>query len=109
MTGGAEPPVERQGASDAARIWGGSRVASSELPRQARPAFGPVSSLLAALRRAAPGSVCAVLGLPDGIEACLFDLDGVLTKTAVVHFAAWKELFDGFLREHDPEEREFSQ
>ena len=50
-----------------------------------------------------------MLGLPDGIEGCLFDLDGVLTKTAVVHFAAWKELFDGFLREHHPEEREFSQ
>ena len=40
-----------------------------------------------------------MLGLPDDIEACLFDLDGVLTKTAVVHFAAWKEMFDAFL--HD--------
>ena len=36
--------------------------------------------------------------LPDGITACLFDLDGVLTQTAKVHAAAWKELFDGFLR-----------
>jgi beta-phosphoglucomutase family hydrolase len=40
-----------------------------------------------------------VLGLPDGIQACLFDLDGVLTKTAKVHAAAWKEMFDAFLRE----------
>jgi beta-phosphoglucomutase family hydrolase len=40
-----------------------------------------------------------VLGLPDGIRACLFDLDGVLTKTAVVHAAAWKQMFDEFLRE----------
>jgi beta-phosphoglucomutase family hydrolase len=40
-----------------------------------------------------------VLGLPDGIRACLFDMDGVVTKTAVVHAAAWKEMFDGFLRE----------
>jgi beta-phosphoglucomutase family hydrolase len=40
-----------------------------------------------------------VLGLPDGIRACLFDLDGVLTKTAKVHAAAWKEMFDAFLRE----------
>jgi beta-phosphoglucomutase family hydrolase len=39
-----------------------------------------------------------VLGLPDGVTACLFDLDGVLTKTAVVHAAAWKEMFDAFLR-----------
>ncbi|MGH3267868.1 MAG: beta-phosphoglucomutase family hydrolase [Trebonia sp.] len=40
-----------------------------------------------------------MLGLPDGIRACLFDMDGVVTKTAVVHAAAWKEMFDGFLRE----------
>jgi beta-phosphoglucomutase family hydrolase len=39
-----------------------------------------------------------VLGLPDGVQACLFDLDGVLTKTAKVHAAAWKEMFDGYLR-----------
>ena len=38
------------------------------------------------------------LGLPDGIRACLFDLDGVLTKTATVHAAAWKSTFDDFLR-----------
>jgi beta-phosphoglucomutase family hydrolase len=40
-----------------------------------------------------------VLGLPDGVRACLFDLDGVLTKTAVVHAAAWKQMFDEYLRE----------
>ena len=38
-----------------------------------------------------------MLGLPDGITACLFDLDGVLTKTAVVHERAWKVMFDEFL------------
>ncbi len=38
-----------------------------------------------------------MLGLPDGITACLFDLDGVLTKTAVVHERAWKQTFDEFL------------
>jgi beta-phosphoglucomutase family hydrolase len=38
------------------------------------------------------------LGLPSGIRACLFDLDGVLTRTASVHAAAWKTMFDGFLR-----------
>src|SRR5262249_47304414 len=36
---------------------------------------------------------------PSGIRACLFDLDGVLTQTARVHAAAWKEMFDAFLRE----------
>jgi len=40
-----------------------------------------------------------VLGLPDQITACLFDLDGVLTKTAQVHAAAWQEMFDAYLRE----------
>jgi beta-phosphoglucomutase family hydrolase len=40
-----------------------------------------------------------VIGLPDGVRGCLFDLDGVLTKTAKVHDAAWKQMFDGFLRE----------
>ncbi|MFE9097318.1 HAD family hydrolase [Streptomyces sp. NPDC007264] len=38
------------------------------------------------------------LGLPDGIQVCLFDLDGVVTRTAVVHAAAWKRTFDDFLR-----------
>jgi beta-phosphoglucomutase family hydrolase len=32
------------------------------------------------------------------VTACLFDLDGVLTQTALVHNAAWKETFDAFLR-----------
>jgi len=41
-----------------------------------------------------------VLGLPDAIRACLFDLDGVLTPTALVHSAAWKEMFDAFLAEY---------
>ncbi|MFI5858062.1 beta-phosphoglucomutase family hydrolase [Streptomyces parvulus] len=41
------------------------------------------------------------LGLPEDIQACLFDLDGVVTRTAVVHAAAWKETFDAFLRERD--------
>jgi beta-phosphoglucomutase family hydrolase len=42
-----------------------------------------------------------VLGLPDDIQACLFDLDGVLTKTAKVHAAAWKTMFDEYLKQRD--------
>ncbi len=38
-----------------------------------------------------------MLGLPTSIRACLFDLDGVLTRTAKVHSVAWKEMFDGYL------------
>jgi len=37
------------------------------------------------------------LRLPDTITACLFDLDGVLTRTAELHAAAWKTTFDEFL------------
>src|SRR5581483_4630633 len=40
-----------------------------------------------------------MFGLPEGVRACLFDMDGVVTQTAVVHAAAWKEMFDEFLRE----------
>jgi beta-phosphoglucomutase family hydrolase len=40
-----------------------------------------------------------MLGLPDGVTACLFDLDGVLTQTAKVHAAAWKEMFDAYLHQ----------
>jgi beta-phosphoglucomutase family hydrolase len=40
-----------------------------------------------------------MLGLPDGITTCLFDMDGVITQTAKVHDAAWKEMFDEFLRD----------
>ena len=40
-----------------------------------------------------------MLGLPDGITAALFDMDGVITNTATVHDAAWKQTFDDFLKE----------
>jgi beta-phosphoglucomutase family hydrolase len=48
-----------------------------------------------------------VLGLPDRVSACLFDLDGVLTPTAVIHNKAWTAMFNEFLkargqREFDP-------
>lgn len=38
------------------------------------------------------------LGLPTIIRACLFDLDGVLTQTTRLHAAAWKQMFDAYLR-----------
>ncbi|MCO6011295.1 beta-phosphoglucomutase family hydrolase [Actinoallomurus purpureus] len=42
-----------------------------------------------------------MLGLPDGVTALLFDMDGVLTRTATVHAAAWKAMFDEFLRQRE--------
>ena len=37
--------------------------------------------------------------LPASVRACLFDLDGVITSTATIHAAAWKQAFDAFLHE----------
>jgi len=34
-------------------------------------------------------------------DAVIFDLDGVITKTALVHSAAWKKMFDSYLRERE--------
>ena len=44
--------------------------------------------------------------LPATIEACLFDLDGVLTQTATLPAAAWKRAVDSFLAERAPAEGE---
>jgi beta-phosphoglucomutase family hydrolase len=45
------------------------------------------------------GTTSVVRLSPLDYDAFLFDLDGVLTKTASVHAAAWKKLFDEFLRD----------
>ncbi|MEO6351742.1 MAG: beta-phosphoglucomutase family hydrolase [Burkholderiaceae bacterium] len=42
-------------------------------------------------------SVAVITLSPRDYDAVLFDLDGVLTRTASVHASAWKKLFDGFL------------
>ncbi|MFI5797888.1 HAD family hydrolase [Streptomyces sp. NPDC051677] len=39
-----------------------------------------------------------------GIEAVVFDTDGVITDSAKVHAAAWKTAFDTYLAEHPPED-----
>jgi len=49
-------------------------------------------------------SECPVITLsPRDFDAILFDLDGVLTKTARVHAMAWKKLFDKFLEQWSAE------
>jgi len=53
------------------------------------------------------GHDLGMLGLPDHVTACLFDLDGVLTDTASVHRKAWSQVFDEFLAGRD--ERAFSE
>jgi beta-phosphoglucomutase family hydrolase len=42
----------------------------------------------------------------DRFDAVLFDLDGVLTDTAKIHAACWKEMFDDFLRQRAAENKE---
>jgi len=46
-------------------------------------------------------------GLPTGVRACLFDLDGVVTRTAAQHAKAWKTMFDRFLAEYAPQQPPF--
>ncbi len=38
---------------------------------------------------------------PLGFKAVIFDMDGVLTKTALTHAAAWKKMFDEFLKKRE--------
>jgi beta-phosphoglucomutase family hydrolase len=64
---------------------------------------GCTVALVARVRpEGAPGTLTDMsrFGLPEGIRACLFDLDGVLTDTAAVHRAAWGEVFDEVLATH---------
>ena len=48
--------------------------------------------------------IFSVLKLPDPIRACLFDMDGVLTETAKVHAAAWRQMFDAYLADRGKRE-----
>ena len=60
-----------------------------------RPRPGPGGAALAR----GPGAPGAnAVGLPDRVQACLLDLDGVLTETAKVHAAAWREMSGACLR-----------
>lgn len=39
----------------------------------------------------------SLLGLRESTRACIFDLEGVLTDSGVLHAAAWAEVFDALL------------
>jgi trehalose 6-phosphate phosphatase len=39
---------------------------------------------------------------PRTLEAAVFDLDGVVTRTARIHFSAWKRTFDEYLQQRPP-------
>ncbi len=62
-----------------------------------------------ALSRKPAAMLHGELGLPATVEAVLFDLDGVLTDTAAVHRAAWRQTFDDLVRSYEgPAARPFS-
>lgn len=44
-----------------------------------------------------PGEARRLLGLPPGVTACVFNVDGVLVGSAEVHAAAWTRTFQEFL------------
>jgi HAD superfamily hydrolase (TIGR01509 family) len=81
------------------------RVRSARLAAEVHP----TEELLAALARSrhvsAPflhllvsaGDARRLLGLPAGVRACVFDLEGVLIGSAALHSAAWAETFEEFL------------
>jgi len=48
-------------------------------------------------RLTAPRATKRMLGLPAAVQACVFDLDGVLTSSADGHAAAWADTFDELL------------
>lgn len=48
----------------------------------------------------APAVTARMLGLPNDVRACVFDLDGVLTTSAEAHAASWTQVFDAFLVSH---------
>ena len=45
----------------------------------------------------APWATRRLLGLPNEVTSCVFDLDSVLTTSTGVHIAAWADTFDSFL------------
>jgi beta-phosphoglucomutase family hydrolase len=69
-------------------------------PPNARWSEAAAAARLSTMLRAPEQSSKPAHRLPEGIRACLFDMDGVLTDTATVHAAAWKETFDEYLRRH---------
>ena len=44
-----------------------------------------------------PSDARRLLGLPAGVRACIFNADGVLIGSSVLHAAAWAETFNEFI------------
>jgi alpha,alpha-trehalase len=46
--------------------------------------------------------------VPDEFDAVLFDMDGVVTRTATLHASAWKRVFDEFLKQKSSAAKAYS-
>jgi beta-phosphoglucomutase family hydrolase len=60
-------------------------------------------SLVEAQQTQKQGQSVRLVLSPGKYQAVIFDMDGVVTQTATVHAEAWKEMFDGFLRQYSQE------
>jgi HAD superfamily hydrolase (TIGR01509 family) len=85
---GSLPPDELRAR---ARALADERTTTLELLKAFAEARGASSRYLHLARR---GEARRLLGLPAHIEACVFNLDGVLIGSATLHAAAWRETFD---------------
>jgi len=48
----------------------------------------------------------SIMNTNFSFKAVIFDMDGVITKTALTHAAAWKKMFDNYLRKREAEHGE---
>jgi len=118
-TAGLLDPIQDRQPKAAGRTGGHSSYPTLERARRGDVWAGPVAECLlkpgnylnADTVRAAsdsfgldPAMNGTMLGLPASISVALFDLDGVLTDTAVLHKNAWKQAFDAFIREREGDE-----
>jgi len=46
------------------------------------------------------------MNIKPSFEAVIFDMDGVITKTALTHASAWKKMFDEYLHKREKEHGE---
>jgi HAD superfamily hydrolase (TIGR01509 family) len=79
-----------------ARVLANERTTTLELLKAFADARGVSSRYLHLARR---GEARRLLGLPAHLEACVFNLDGVLIGSATLHAAAWRETFDELIWE----------
>lgn len=100
-------------ASDAARLLP-EPVEHRGLPHE-REATAQLLRAVAAEHPGAPAPWLApsrvtprLLGLPEGVEACVFDLDGVLTDSGALHARAWQQALDDFLHARSSPDRQFA-